>query len=577
MLETAIQSKVDTWLKGNYDQDTKSTIQQLLTNSNETELVDAFYKSLEFGTGGLRGTMGVGSNRMNKYTVGMATQGLANYLKQSFPNEQLKVAIAHDSRNNSDYFARITADVFSANGIKVYFFKELRPTPVLSFAIRYFGCHSGVVITASHNPKEYNGYKAYWNDGAQMISPHDKNVFAEENKINSVDEVKFDREEANIQIIGDEVDEAYVKQVAGLSISQEAIGRQKNLKIVFTPIHGTGITMVPRVLEAMGFTNVNIVDEQATPDGNFPTVVYPNPEEKEALSIAVAKAKALDADLVLATDPDADRVGIAVKNHHGEFQLLNGNQTGSLLVYYMLRAWKEAGKITGKEFVVKTVVTTDLIDKMAESFGVECINTLTGFKYIAGVIREREGKKTFIVGGEESYGYLVGDFVRDKDAVSSCAMIAELVAYAKDKGISLFDMMMEVYQQYGFYYETLISLTKKGKSGAEEIKQMMQTLRNNPPKTISGSPLVKLIDYENRIETDILTGKQSAIEFEKSDVLQFITADGSKISARPSGTEPKIKFYFSVNEPLQRKEDFDAVMVKLQDKVKAIVEDMNLK
>ncbi len=576
MLEPTIQSKLDTWLKGNYDQETKNDIQQLVAAGNENELTDAFYKELEFGTGGLRGTMGVGSNRMNKYTIGMATQGLANYLKRNFATGQISVAIAHDSRNKSDYFARITADVFSANGIKVYMFSELRPTPLLSFAIRYLGCQSGVVITASHNPKEYNGYKAYWNDGGQIIAPHDKNIIAEVSRITSVNEVKFGRIDANVQIIGPEVEEAYVKQVLALSISREALARQKDLKIVYSSLHGTGITLVPRILEAMGFRNVTVVQEQATPDGNFPTVKYPNPEEQEAMSIALAKAKELDADLVLATDPDADRVGIAVKNHHGEFQLLNGNQTGSLLIYYMLQAWKEAGKITGREFVAKTIVTTDLIDKMAASFGIDCPNTLTGFKYIAAVIREREGKGQFIAGGEESYGYLVGDFVRDKDAVSSCAMIAELVAYAKDKGKGLFDMMMEVYGQYGFYYETLISLTKKGKSGAEEIRQMMTTLRNNPPQTVAGSPLVQLIDYENRIQTDILTGKQTPITLEKSDVLQFITRDGSKISARPSGTEPKIKFYVSVNEPLPRKEDFDAVMKKLQEKVQGIVRDMGL-
>jgi phosphoglucomutase len=383
--------------------------------------------------------------------------------------------------------------------------------------------------------------------------------------------------ESNIEYIGEELDNIYIDKILSLSISKEAIKRQKNLKIVFTPIHGTGITLVPKVLERMGFTNVTVVQEQATPDGNFPTVIYPNPEEKEAMNLAVKKAEQLDADLVMATDPDSDRVGIAVKNHHGQFQLMNGNQTGSLLIYYMLRAWKEAGKITGKEYIVKTIVTTDLIDKMAESFGVECFNTLTGFKYIAGIIRELEGKKQFIAGGEESYGYLVGDFVRDKDAIVSCAMIAELVAYAKDKGVSLFDMLMEMYGQYGCYYETLVSLTKKGMTGAEEIKQMMTNLRNNPPKTINGSPLVALLDYDNRVKTDVQTGKTSPMEFEKSNVLQFITADGSKISARPSGTEPKIKFYFSVNAPLTKKEDFDKVMAQLDEKVKSIVNEMNLK
>ncbi len=576
-METAIQQKIDTWLNGDYDADTKRTLEKLLADGNETELSDAFYRDLEFGTGGLRGLIGTGTNRMNKYTIGTATQGLANYLKLTYPTGEIRVAVAHDSRNKSGEFAQITADVFSANGIKVYLFPELRPTPELSFAVRELNCHSGVVITASHNPKEYNGYKAYWNDGGQLTPPHDKNVIAEVRKIQSVDDVKFNTDPDLITILDDSMDRKYREKILTNVVFPDVIQRQKDLKIVFTPIHGTGITQVPQVLELMGFTNVHIVQAQATPDGNFPTVVYPNPEEHEAMSLALQQAAELDADLVLATDPDADRVGIAVKNHHGQWQLMNGNQTGSLIIYYLLQAWKQAGKITGKEFVSKTIVTTDLIDKMAADYGVDCPNVLTGFKYIAAKIREYEGVKQFIAGGEESYGYLVGDFVRDKDAIASCAIIAELVAYAKDRGISLFDMLQEMYVKYGFYYETLISLTKKGQSGAEEIKWMMNNLRNNLPQTVAGSPVVRLIDYEQRQDKNMLDGTVREPELEKSDVVQFITADGTKVSARPSGTEPKIKFYVSVNEPLARKEDFDAVMEKLKAKVESIVRELGLR
>lgn len=571
-MDTTIQKKIDQWKSGKYDSETKEAISKM----SEDELIDSFYKDLEFGTGGLRGLMGVGSNRVNKYTVGAATQGLSNYLKKAFPNEQVKVAIAHDSRNNSSFFASIVADVFSANGFKVYFFESLRPTPELSFAIRHFGCHSGVVLTASHNPKEYNGYKAYWSDGGQVTPPHDKNIIAEVNAITSIDDIKFERIPENIQIIGKEVDEAYLDMICGLSISKDAIQRQKDLKIVFSPIHGTGITLVPRLLEKMGFTNVHIVQEQATPDGNFPTVVYPNPEEKEAMSMGLAKAKEIDADVLMATDPDADRVGIAVKNHKGEFELLNGNQTGSLLIGYMIQAWKEAGKITGKEMVVKTIVTSELIDKMAEANGVKCYNTLTGFKYIAEVIKEKEGKETFIAGGEESYGYLVGDAVRDKDAIAACGLIAELVAYAKDKGMSLFDMLIDNYLKYGFYYENLISITKKGKTGAEEIKAMMAEWRKNPPTIINGSKVTKVLDYQESIAQDLIAGTTTPLAFPKSDVLQFYTEDGSKISARPSGTEPKIKFYFSVNTPLKSKADYDATEQMLKDRITAIVKDLGL-
>jgi len=570
------KKKIQSWLDGNYDDDTKQQIKKLLAEGKEDELIECFYKDLEFGTGGLRGIMGVGSNRMNKYTIGMATQGLCNYLKKNFPGQPLKAAIAHDSRNNSSFFARTTAEIFSANGIEVYFFSALRSTPELSFAIRHFGCNTGVVITASHNPKEYNGYKAYWNDGAQVIAPHDKNIILEVQKITSISDVNFNSNESLIHQIGEEVDNLYLNELVKLSVSPDAIKRQKDMKIVYTPIHGTGIVLVPEVLKRFGFENVHIVKEQSTPDGNFPTVVYPNPEEKDALSMAVSQAKALDADLVLATDPDADRVGIAIKNHDNEFQLLNGNQTGSLLILYMLQAWKNANKITGKEFIVKTIVTTDLITKIADHFGVTSYNTLTGFKYIAAKIKELEGKQQFIAGGEESYGYLIGDKVRDKDAIASCAFIAEMVAYAKDQGKSLYDTLIDMYVQFGFYKEHLISLTKKGKSGAEEIQEMMKDLRANPPKTLSGSAVEWMYDYESQLATNIKTGVTQAITLPQENVLQFLTADGSLVSARPSGTEPKIKFYFSVNEPLASKAEYENVNKKLDVKIQTLISDLKL-
>lgn len=576
MLTQEVKDRVNHWLTGSYDAETKAIIKKLLDENNETELTDSFYKDLEFGTGGLRGIMGVGSNKMNKYTVAAATQGIFNYLAKSFPGEQIKVAIAHDSRNNSSYFAEITAEVFSANGAKVYLFKELRPTPELSFAIRHFGCHSGVVITASHNPKEYNGYKAYWNDGAQMLSPHDKNSITEVQKIKDISEIKFGKKAENIVLIGEEVDAIYLDKVTSLSVSKDAIKRQKDLKIVFTPLHGTGITLVPELLKKFGFENVSIVEAQAVPDGNFPTTPSPNPEEKAALEMAVAQAKKIDADLVLATDPDADRVGIAVKDSKGEWVLLNGNQTGSLLIYYMLNAWKEAGKIDGKQFICKTIVTSYIMDAIAAKFGVKCYNVLTGFKYIGEIIREKEGKETFIVGGEESYGYLVGDFARDKDAIASCAFIAEMAAYAKDKGYSLYDLLIDMYVEFGFYKEKLKSITKPGKSGQDDIKAMMAGYRTNPPRTLAGSQVVKLMDYELRKETDLQTGKVTDIALPKSDVLQFLTADGSLISARPSGTEPKIKFYFSVNEKLASKAEFEATDKKLDTKIEAIMKDLGL-
>ncbi len=575
-LEPAVQDKINQWLQGSYDEGTKKEIQQLLDEKKYTDLTDAFYRDLEFGTGGLRGIMGAGSNRVNKYTIGTATQGLSNYLKKTYPNEQIKVAIAHDSRNNADFFAKTTADVFSANGIHVYFFKELRPTPELSYAIRTLGCKSGVMLTASHNPKEYNGYKAYGEDGGQFVSPADTDVMKEVSAIKNIDEVKFDRIEENVELIGEDIDQKYLKDILTLSVSKEAIQRQKDLKIVYSPIHGTGITLVPKALAEFGFENVILVDEQATPDGNFPTVVYPNPEEKEALTLSLKKAKEVDADLVLATDPDGDRVGIAVKNDQNEWILFNGNQTGSLLLNYLMTAWQESGKLTGKEYVVKTVVTTYLIDKIAASKNINCYNTLTGFKYIGQLMTKLLGKETFIAGGEESYGYLVGGFSRDKDAVVSSAFISEMTAFYKDKGSSLYEALIEMYLQYGLYKEKLISITKKGKSGAEEIVAMIEKFRTTPPTELGGSKVVVLKDYEKGVETDLNSGKTTKLDFPKSDVLQFVTEDGSIVSARPSGTEPKIKFYCSVNGPLKSKEAYLETAQQLEDKIDKMMKDLQV-
>jgi phosphoglucomutase len=579
-LDSNTQINIEKWLKGPYDEATKSSIRTLIEQGENTLLTDSFYKSLEFGTGGMRGEMGVGCNRMNPYTVGSATQGFANYLNKCLPNQKIKVAIAHDSRNNSPEFCRIAADIFTANGIEVYLFPALRPTPQLSFAVRHLGCQAGIVITASHNPKEYNGYKAYWSDGSQVVAPHDKNIVQEVNAIQSVAEIKFQGNPSLLHFLDESIDAAYLETILDNCRQPEVIARQKDLKIVFSPIHGTGITLVPKALELLGFTSVHVVEEQAEPNGNFPTVIFPNPEEKEAMTLALKKAKELDADLVIATDPDADRVGAAIKNPVGEWELLNGNQMASLILFYLLNVDKKLGRLTGKEFVAKTIVTTDLIDKMCAKQGVPCYNTLTGFKYIAQVIRELEGKEKFIGGGEESYGYLIGDAVRDKDAVAACAMISELTAYAKDQGKSLFDFLAEMYVENNFYYEGLISLTKKGKAGAEEIKQMMINLRSNVPETVAGSAPLKVLDYEALIETDLTNGKQVAIPvgrgIEASNVIQLILADGSKISARPSGTEPKIKFYVSVNTPMKSASDFQSTFEALKIKVKEIQNDLGL-
>ena len=574
-MDAVIQARVNNWANGNYDQATKEAIANMQAN-NQDELADAFYKSLEFGTGGLRGIMGVGTNRINKYTIGMATQGFANYLKKTYPAETIKMAIGHDSRNNSRFFAETTANVFAANGIQVYLFEALRPTPELSFAIRHLGCKGGVVCTASHNPKEYNGYKAYWNDGGQLVPPHDKNVIKEVEAVTSIDDVKWTGGEMNISIMGKEMDDAYLKMVKGLSVYPEVIAKQHDLKIVYTPIHGTGITLVPQVLKDFGFTNVTVVEAQSVPDGNFPTVIYPNPEESETMSIGLSKAKALDADILLGTDPDADRVGIGVKNHKGEWVLMNGNQTAVLAFAYMLEARKAKGIAQPNDMVITTIVTTEMINALAAANGVACYNVLTGFKWIAELIKEKEQQENYVIGGEESFGLMIGDQIRDKDAISAVALMCEMAAYANEQGKTLFEKMIELYQQYGFYYENLISITKKGMNGQKEIADMMDGFRNNPPATIDGAQVVQLLDYELQKGSNPSTGETWPILLPKSNVLQFITADGSKISARPSGTEPKIKFYFSVKSTLANKADFDGVYAELEQKIKRIIVDMHL-
>ena len=546
------KEKAQSWLNSSKLSDAARQQIELL-KKDPIAFEDAFYKDLAFGTGGLRGLMGIGSNRINEYTVAMATQGFANYLKEAFPNQQIKIAIAHDSRNNTELFTRITAEVFSANEILVYLFKELRPTPTLSFAIRTLQCHGGVVLTASHNPKEYNGYKAYWNDGAQLIAPHDDHVINNVKLIKSIDEVNFDKKSNLIKYLDDTVDHQYLDMIASLSLSSPQKNKASELKIVFSPIHGTGITLVPSALEKFGFENVTVVSEQAQPDGNFPTVIYPNPEEAEALEIALKTAKNIDADLVLATDPDADRVGIAAKNANHEFELLNGNQTAALLIYYLLTQWKEKGQLKGQEYIVKTIVTTELISAIAAHFKVTCLDTLTGFKYIAEKIRQLESTQTFIGGGEESYGYLIGDKVRDKDAVMSCAMIAELTAWAKEQNKTLFDLLLDIWIKFGLYHEGLISITKKGKAGALEIQEIMNKLRNNPPIFLNDFLVTEIIDYSNLTHLETKTKKILPLDSHKSNVLQFITEDGSRVSIRPSGTEPKIKIYFSVHSSLQSK------------------------
>jgi len=572
-MELEIQKKVDQWLDGNYDENTKSDIREL-QNTNENELTDAFYRELEFGTGGLRGIMGVGTNRINQYTIGMATQGFANYLLQSFQSQQIRVAIAHDSRNNSRFFAEITANVMAANGIQVFLFEALRPTPELSFTIRHLNCHGGVVCTASHNPREYNGYKAYFNDGGQLVPPHDKNVIIEVQKILSIDEVKWTGGESNIHLIGKEMDEKYISMVQSLSVYPDVIKRQHDLKIVYTPIHGTGITLVPQVLQQFGFTNLHLVDEQIIPDGNFPTVIYPNPEESEAMSLGLKKAESIDADILLGTDPDADRVGVGVKDHHGNWILLNGNQTAVLAFNYMIEARKKKGLSQSNDMVVKTIVTTDMIDFISVKNDINCYNVLTGFKWIAELIKEKEADENYIIGGEESYGLMIGDQLRDKDAVSAVALLCEMAAYEKDAGKSLFAKLIELYIEYGLYREHLISITKKGRDGQAQIAAMMDKFRNDPPKFLDGIEVVGIYDYDKQEAKDLKSGQISCIDLPQSNVLQFILVDGSKISARPSGTEPKIKFYFSVQGKLKNKEDFDQKYAELGIRIENIIKDL---
>lgn len=575
-MEQLIQSNVTKWLNGQYDEAVKEEIRSMQTNRPE-ELADAFYRNLEFGTGGLRGIMGIGTNRMNKYTVGMATQGYANYLNQSFGQGKVSVVVGHDSRNNSRFFAEIVANVMGANGNKVYLFEALRPTPELSFAIRHLGCQGGVVCTASHNPKEYNGYKAYWNDGAQLVPPHDKNVIAEVEKIHSVDDVKWSGGEEQITLIGKEMDDAYMSMVQRLSVYPDVCKKQHDLKIVYTSIHGTGITIVPDVLKRFGFTNVHIVDEQKEPNGNFPTVVYPNPEEAEAMSIGLKKAKELNADILLGTDPDSDRVGIGVKDHQGNWVLMNGNQTAVLAFNYLIEARKTKGVNLPNDMVVKTIVTTDMIDTIAKAHQINCYNVLTGFKWIADLIREKEGKENYIIGGEESYGLMIGNEIRDKDAVSAVALLCEMAAYEKEQGRSLFDKLVDLYLQHGFYLEDLLSITKKGMNGQAEIAAMMEGFRNNTPVSVDGVPVVQLLDYQLQKGKDMVKGTAWDILLPKSNVLQFVLADGSKISARPSGTEPKIKFYFSVRATLPDVSQYDAIYHHLKSRINGIIADLRLK
>jgi phosphoglucomutase len=574
-IDKQILAQAKTWLSALYDEETRTAVQEMIDN-NPDELVESFYKNLEFGTGGLRGIMGVGINRMNKYTVGMATQGLANYIKKVYPKEkEPKAAIAYDCRNNSEYFAQITADVFSANGFKVYLFDALRPTPELSFAIRHFKCHTGVMLTASHNPKEYNGYKAYWNDGSQMIPPHDKNVIDVVANI-KIEDVKFKGIAKNIVMIGEEVDNIYLDEVAKISVSPGSNKFASQLKIVYTPLHGTGVKLVPEILQRFGFENVFKVYAQDINDGNFPTVHSPNPEEPAALEMAIEKARKVDADLVMATDPDADRVGIAVKDPDDNYVLLNGNQTAAIIFYYLLTLWNKKNKLTGNEYIVKTIVTSEIVKDIADHYKVECYDVLTGFKWIADVIRKNEGKLTYIAGGEESYGYMISDFVRDKDAVASCAIIAEATAWAAYQDKSLFDILIEIYMLVGFYKEHLVSVTKKGKSGAEEIQKIMDNFREKPPLTINKSKVVKIKDYLSSKELETTFGKTTKIDLPSSNVLQFFTADGTKISMRPSGTEPKIKFYVSVKEDLNSAEEFKVVNQKLEEKINLVIKDLGL-
>ncbi len=578
VIDNQVMAKAQAWLDGNYDEATKQEVRMLIEN-NPNELIESFYKDLEFGTGGLRGIMGVGTNRMNIYTVGAATQGLANYLKKNFEGEQIKVAISHDSRNNSRMFAERVADIFASNGFIVYLFDALRPTPELSFAIRELGCQSGVMVTASHNPKEYNGYKAYWNDGSQVTSPHDVNIINEVQKVTDVNQVLTGKNAENINILGDEFDQRYLAAIKELSLSPEAVAKYNDMKIVYTPLHGAGVKLVPQSLRNYGFNNIICVEEQMVLDGNFPTVASPNPEERKTMAMAIERAEKEGADFAMATDPDADRLGVALRTGKGDYVLLNGNQTLVLLACYQLTRWAELGKITGKEFIVKTIVTSMMPDAVAEHFGVKCYNCLTGFKYIAKIIREQEGKTKYIGGGEESFGYLPGDFVRDKDGVAAITLVAEAAAWARDTmGITLYEWLQQLYVKYGFFREGLVNVVRKGKDGAAEIQQMMVDYRQNPPQSLLGSPVIKILDYKTLEELDVRTGERKAIEGidEKSNVLQWLTEDGTKVSVRPSGTEPKIKFYFGVKTKLESVDKFDESLVALDNKIDALKKELNL-
>ncbi|MDD4637372.1 MAG: phospho-sugar mutase [Bacteroidales bacterium] len=571
-------NKAKNWLSAEYDEETRKEVQRMLDAEDKTELIEAFYKDLEFGTGGLRGIMGVGSNKMNIYTMGAATQGLSNYLKKEFAKlDEIKVVIGYDCRNNSRKFAEISADIFSANGIRAYLFDDLRPTPEVSFAIRELKAQSGIILTASHNPKEYNGYKCYWEDGAQVVSPHDKNIISEVNSVRTAADIKFKGNKKLITIIGEEIDSIYLDKITTISLSPDSIAAQNDMKIVYTPIHGTGVRLIPAILQKIGFKNVIHVEEQDVVSGNFPTVVSPNPEEPAALELAVKKAIATDADLVLASDPDADRMGVAVKNSAGEFVLLNGNQIASIFIYYILRRNSELGRLTGKEYIVKTIVTTELIKKIADKQGVECFDCYTGFKWIAAVIRENEGIKQYIGGGEESYGFLAQDFVRDKDAVSACALMAEVTAWAKGMGKTLFDLLLDIYVEYGYSMECGISVVKKGKSGAEEIARMMQGFHANAPKEIAGSRVSVIKDYKTLYDTDVESGEKSIMDMPTtSDVIQYFTEDGTKVSVRPSGTEPKIKFYIELKDKLSSREEYDNVVAASKSRIQAVKDSLNI-
>ena len=577
-LERIVLEKANKWLGNEYDEATRQQVKYLIDN-DKNELIESFYKDLEFGTGGLRGIMGAGSNRMNIYTVGFATQGLANYLKKNFPNEEIRVAIAHDSRNNSRMFAERVADIFASNGFKVFLFDALRPTPELSFAIRELKCQSGVMVTASHNPKEYNGYKAYWSDGSQVTSPHDTNIIKEVEKVTEVSQVLTGLHSENISILGEDFDDIYLAAIKKLSLSPESVARCHDMKIVYTPLHGAGVRLTPASLRNFGFTNVQLVEEQAVLDGNFPTVESPNPEERKTMSMAIELARKVGADLAMATDPDSDRIGLALRNGKGEYVLLNGNQTLVLLMCYQLTRWAELGRIKDGDYVVKTIVTSTMPDAVAAHYGVKCYNCLTGFKFIAKVIREHEGVSQYIGGGEESFGYLAGDYVRDKDGVSACSLAAEAAAWCRDtKGMTLYEWLQDLYVKFGFYREGLVNVVRKGKDGAEQIQNMMVEYRSNPPKSICGSPVVKIFDYKTLEILDVATGAKSPIEgvTDKSNVLQWLTADGTMVSVRPSGTEPKIKFYFGVKAELPSVEQFDEVQAALDAKIEEIKKELQL-